>query len=67
MTKALSYKEFMEYSLQHYNKGGDGYYECWDKQEFDNYVKQFGEITKSKALRMYRTSDSITRDRMCSW
>lgn len=67
MAKALSYKEFMEYSFQHYNKGGDGYYECWDQQEFDNYVKQFGEITKSRALKMYKTSASITRDRMCSW
>ena len=67
MAKALSYKEFMELSLQHYNNGGDGYYECWDQKEFDDYVKQFGEITKSKALKMYGISDSITRDRMCSW
>jgi len=67
MEKALSYKECMEDSLKHYNKGGDRYYECWDQQEFDDYVKQFGEITKNKALEMYRTSDSITRDRMCSW
>lgn len=67
MAKALSYNEFMELALQHYNEGGDGYYECWDQKEFDNYVKQFGAITKSKALKMFGISDSITRDRMCSW
>jgi len=67
LAKILNYKEFMELSLQYYNKGGDGYYECWDQQEFDNYVKQFGGITKNKALRMYRISNSIKQDRMYNY
>lgn len=63
MTKALSYQEFMSLSKQYYNKGGDGYYECWDEQTFNEYVKMFGDITKSKALRMYKTAYEVYQDR----
>lgn len=64
MTKTLSYQEFMDLSKQYYLKGGDGYYECWDKKTFDEYVKMFGGITKSKALRMYKEANEIYKDRM---
>lgn len=47
--KALTYDEFMDYAKAHYNKGGDGYYECWGQRQFDDYVELFGPITKRRA------------------
>lgn len=64
MAKILNYQEFMDLSRQYYSKGGDGYYECWDKKTFDEYVKMFGDITKSKALKMYKMANEIYQDRM---
>ena len=64
MVKALSYQEFMDLSKQYYLKGGDGYYECWDEKTFDEYVKMFGGITKSKALKMYKMAYGVYQDRM---
>lgn len=64
MAKVLDYQEFMDLSRQYYSKGGDGYYECWDEKTFDEYVKMFGGITKSKALRMYKMAYEVYQDRM---
>jgi len=66
MTKPLNYKEFMDLSLKHYTTGGDGYYECWDERQFNEYVAEFGPITKRKALEMYKQSQSIEMD-MAGW
>ena len=66
MKKGLTYEEFMKLSLEYYEKGGDGYYECWDKKQFDEYVAEFGAITKRKALKMYKLSQSIEMD-MAGW
>ena len=64
MKKALTYQEFMSLSKQYYTKGGDGYYECWDEQTFNEYVKMFGCITKNKALRMFKAAHAVYQDRM---
>lgn len=64
MQKTLTYQEFMNLSKQYYTKGGDGYYECWDERTFHEYVKMFGAITKSKALRMYKTAHAVYQDKM---
>ena len=61
--KAMTYEELIEYAKQHYDKGGDGVYECWDRKTFDEYVEEFGPITKSKALEMFKLSYEIDRDR----
>jgi hypothetical protein len=66
MAKPLNYKEFMDFSLKHYTTGGDGYYECWDERQFNEYVAEFGPITKRKALEMYKQSQSIEMD-MAGW
>ncbi len=50
----LSYEELIEYARQHYNKGGDGIFECWDQNTYNEYVSMFGPITKRKALQMFR-------------
>ena len=66
MAKALTYAEFMDYAKAHYNRGGDSFFECWEKKEFDWYVKEFGPITKSRALRMFRTAYDVEKD-MAGW
>lgn len=62
MAKAMTYDELMEYALKHYNNGGDCVYECWDQKTFDDYVKQFGPMTKSKALKMFRDDKDMFDD-----
>ena len=62
--KALSYEEFMEYAKAHYYKGGDGYVECWEKYQFDEYVKMFGPITKRAALKMFRLDYEIEKEQI---
>lgn len=64
--KALSYEEFMEYAKAHYNKGGDGYYECWDRFAYDRYVKDFGPITKRKALKMFKLDYELEKEMMAT-
>ena len=61
--KGLTYEEFMQYARQHYNSGGDGYYECWDRRLHDEYIAQFGIITKRTALQMFRIDYEIRKDR----
>lgn len=64
--KAMTYEEFMEYSKKYYTRGGDSFYECWDERDFDEYVKNWGGITKSKALAMFRENLDVERD-MAGW
>lgn len=53
--KALTYEEFVALAKENYNKGGDVVVECWERYEFDYYVKEFGPVTKTKALQMFRS------------
>ncbi len=66
MGKVLTYDEFMALALKNYTQGGDGYYECWDKKMFYEYQAEFGAITKTKALEMFKLSKSIYDD-MAGW
>ncbi len=52
--KALTYEEFIALAKENYTKGGDVAVECWERYQFDEYVKMFGAVTKTKALRMFR-------------
>lgn len=64
----MSYEELMEFALKHYNEGGDGVYECWDKRTYNEYVAEFGPITKSKAMKMFREHESIVNEyRATAW
>ena len=47
---ALTYDEFIALAKANYNKGGDGYVECWDERTFNYFVENFGVITKASAL-----------------
>ena len=68
-TKGMTYEELLDYAKQHYNKGGDGIYECWDERTFNEYVSLFGPITKRGALEMFRLEYSIQREHaaMAAW
>ena len=52
--KALTYEEFIALAKENYTKGGDVAVGCWVQREFDFYVKEFGPVTKTKAMRMFR-------------
>lgn len=62
--KALSYEELMELAKQNYTKGGDATYECWDKKQFDRYVDQFGPMTKTKAMKMFKLDYELEIEQM---
>lgn len=51
--RALTYAELMALAREHYDKGGDGYVESWDERTFAYFVKEFGPITKARALQMF--------------
>jgi len=52
--KALTYEEFITLAKENYTKGGDVAVECWERYQFEDYVKLFGPVTKTKALQMFR-------------
>ena len=51
--RALTFAELMELARENYNKGGDGYAECWDERVFAYFVKEYGPITRARALQMF--------------
>lgn len=59
----ISYEEFTQLAKANYEKGGDVFYECWDERVFNNYVTNFGVITKTEAKRMFRDMLDTERDR----
>lgn len=67
--KALTYEEFISLAKENYNKGGDVAVECWERREFDYYVKEFGPVTKTKALQMFRLYKAREREQaaMAEW
>ena len=52
--KGLTYEELMALAKEHYNRGGDATYECWDEEQYKTYVEMFGPMTKKAALEMFR-------------
>lgn len=58
----MTYEELMALALKHYNEGGDGVYECWDRQTFNEYVKVHGKITKKIAFEMFGVYKSVWED-----
>ena len=52
--KSLTYEEFIKLATKNYAKGGDTFCECWDKRHFEWYCSEFGAITESDALEMFR-------------
>ena len=52
--KYLAFEELIALAKQHYNHGGDGIVECWDRSTFETWVKEFGPMTKRQALALIR-------------
>lgn len=52
--KELTYREFMELARVNYTKGGMTFYECWEEYQFNDYVIQFGAVTKKEARKMFK-------------
>ena len=50
----VTYEELIELARKHYNEGGDGIVECWDRDTYDTYVELFGPISKRPAMRLIR-------------
>lgn len=60
MAKALTYEEFQDLALKNYYTGGDAVVECWGRSEFDEYVRDFGPISRKEAFSifgMYRENE----------
>ena len=53
MNKPLTYEELIAFAKEHYTEGGDAIYECWEEYQYNDYVKEFGPITKEVALEMF--------------
>lgn len=62
--KPLTFEELQTLAMENYNNGGDGIVECWDERTFNDYVNEFGPITKEKAMEMFSTHEEVTRDFM---
>ena len=50
MKKAITYEELIELAKARYNRGGDGFIECWSQKDFEEYVKEYGPVTQDDAI-----------------
>ena len=66
---ALTYEEFIALAKENYTEGGDVVVECWERYEFDYYVKEFGPVTRAKALQIFRNyrAQEQEREAMAEW
>ena len=62
MNTPLTYEKLIAFAKEHYCEGGDAVYECWEKYQFDDYVKEFGPITKKVALDIFRINLEVWED-----
>ena len=65
----MTYEEFIALAQENYNKGGDVVVECWGKTEFDFHIREFGAMTKTKALQTFRLYKAEQREQaaMARW
>lgn len=56
--KVMNYKQFQEFAMKNYAKGGDCVVECWDEESFRVYCAEFGPMTEEKALSLFRLYSS---------
>ncbi len=70
MEKVLSYEEVIALARENYNNGGDIVFECWDEKFYNDYVKEFGPISKEKLLSVFSTHKSVELEAemlFCGW
>ena len=51
---ALTYEELLTFAMEHYWEGGDSIVEAWEETEFNEWVEEFGPLTKEKALKLFK-------------
>ena len=67
--KGLTYQQFIDYCKTKYTAGGDTYVECWDEKTFNEWVAQFGAMTKKRAQQLIKTNHAYKKevDAMREW
>lgn len=59
MKDYLTWAEFYDFALKNYANGGDVIVECWDENEFNEYVETFGPITYEIAKSIFNLNNVI--------
>lgn len=55
----MTYQQFKALAMKHYNEGGDVIVECWSESDFNEYVSECGEITRSTAFEIMGLYDAV--------
>ena len=58
----MTYKEFKAFGKANYCNGGDVIFECWEESDFNEYVNEFGEMTKENAENLCGMYKSVEYD-----
>lgn len=62
MNIPLTYEEFQALAREYYCHGGDVVVECWDKNDFAEYVREVGPITIPVALKIFEQNHARWKD-----
>lgn len=61
--RVLTYKEAQRLAMAYYNQGGDGFYECWDEKEFNDFLEiEGGQMTVGRMKSLFNIYDEVDRD-----
>ena len=61
-SKPISYEEFQALGHKYYTNGGDVIVECWDEEAYNDYCKEFGQMTERGALNLIGMYEEIEKD-----
>lgn len=61
--RVLTYDELQALAMAYYNEGGDPVVECWGKSEFEDHEKEWGPMTVTEALRLFKRYKSMECER----
>jgi hypothetical protein len=45
----MTYDELIKWGYAHYNEGGDVFAECWEVEDYNEYIQTIGEMTEEVA------------------
>lgn len=57
--KTYTYEEVYDLALRNYCHGGDVFVECWERSDFDEYVKEFGAMTDTALRNLFNLYESV--------
>lgn len=61
--RVLTYDEFQALAMAYYNEGGDPVVECWGKSEFEFHEQEWGPMTVTEALKLFKRYKSMECER----